>query len=124
MVVASGDLRSGSGVGIEWGHRWTPEGVVIEGDFTGAHLLHLAIAGCVLNDVHREAERLGVDIAGVRVAAWGGFDTESWRSTGVEYRVELSSTASQDEVERLLSVVDEVAEIPKALRQGAEVQHV
>lgn len=123
-VVASGDLRSESGPGIEWGHRWTPEGVVVEADFTGAHLLHLAVAGCVLNDVHREAERLGIDIDGVRVAAWGGFDTGSWRSTGVEYRVELSSTAAQTELDRLLSVVDEVAEIPMALRQGAEVRRV
>jgi uncharacterized OsmC-like protein len=97
---------------------------VVEGDFTGAHLLHLAIAGCVLNDVHREAERLGIDIDGVRVAAWGGFDTATWRSTGVEYRVELSSAAAQPELHRLLAVVDQVAEIPMALRQGAEVRRV
>ena len=78
----------------------------------------------MLNDVYREAERLGIDIDGVRVAAWGDFDTGSWRSTGVEYRVELSSTAEQMELDRLLSVVDEVAEIPKVLRQGAEVRRV
>jgi len=124
VVVASGDLRAGSGPGIAWGHRWTPEGVLVEGDFTGAHLLHLAVAGCVLNDVHREAESLGIDIDGVRVAAWGGFDTESWSSTGVEYHVDISSAAEQKELNRFLSHVDDVAEIPKALRQGAEVRRV
>ena len=122
VVVGSGDLQPDRGSGVAWGHRWTPGGVVIEADFTGAHLLHLAIAGCVLNDVHREAERLGIDIDGVRVAAWGGFDTESWRSTGVEYAVDVSSAVSGAELEELLSIVDDVAEIPLALRQGAEVR--
>lgn len=124
VVVASGGLRSGSGSGVAWGHRWTSDGVVVESDFTGAHLLHLAVAGCVLNDVHREAEGLGIDIEGVRVTAWGGFDTRSWRSTGVEYHVDISSFAEQEDLDRLLSRVDEVAEIPMALRQGAEVRRV
>lgn len=124
VVVASGDLRDTSGRQVGWGHRWTSEGVSVEGEFTGAHLLHLAIAGCVLNDVHREAEHLGIAIDGVRVEAWGEFDTPSWQSTGVEYQVVLSSAEPQAELDRLLSVVDDVAEIPKALRQGAEVRRV
>jgi hypothetical protein len=28
-------------------HRWTPGGVTVEAGFTGGHLLHLAVAGCV-----------------------------------------------------------------------------
>ena len=78
-------------------------------------------AGCVLNDVYREAEALGVQLSGVRVAAAGGFDTATWASTGITYRVELDSAASESDVERLLARVDEVAEIPRALRAGAPV---
>ena len=33
-----------------------------QAEFTGAHLYHLAAAGCVLNDVHREAQRLGIAV--------------------------------------------------------------
>src|SRR6478609_2658137 len=66
--------------------------------FTGAHLLHLAAAGCVLNDVYREAERLGVPIDGVRVTASGGFDTDTWQSTGISYAVDIDSPAPTDQI--------------------------
>jgi hypothetical protein len=62
-------------------HRWTAEGVVTQAEFTGAHLYHLAAAGCVLNDVYREAVTLGIQIDGVRVRACGGFDAVTRTST-------------------------------------------
>lgn len=119
MVVSAGSLRSDHGVVMP--HRWTPEGVVVEADFTGAHLYHLAAAGCVLNDVYREAGRLGLHIDGVRVCASGGFDTSTWASTGVEYDVEVAASADDAEIDRLITIVDDVAEIPKALRVGTTV---
>lgn len=96
----------------------------METPFTGAHLLHLAAAGCVLNDVFREAERLGFDVRGVRVTASGGFDTETWQSTGIRYVVDLESPASARELDALLEAVDSVAEIPKAIRAGTTVERV
>ncbi len=45
-------------------HRWTPGEVTAEGEFTGGHLLHLAVAGCVLNGLYREAATLGIELAG------------------------------------------------------------
>lgn len=96
--------------------------MVFVGAFTGAHLLHLAVAGCVLNDVHREAQRVGMDVDGVRVAAWGDFDTQTWKSTGIEYMIEVSSTAECSDVDELLQVVDAVAEIPKAVQQEVLVR--
>ena len=96
----------------------------MEADFTGGHLLHLAAAGCVLNDVYREAAALGIELMGVRVSAAGDFDTGSWASTGISYRVEVSSAAAPGEIARLLAVVDEVAEIPRAIRAGATVERV
>ena len=94
----------------------------METSFTGAHLLHLAAAGCVLNDVFREAEQLGVIVHGVRVTASGGFNTETWESTGIAYKVDVDSPASPGELGTLLEVVDSVAEIPKSIRAGATVQ--
>jgi uncharacterized OsmC-like protein len=102
-------------------HQWTPDGVVVEADFTGAHLLHLSAAGCVLNDVYREAERLGITLRGVRVRARGGFDPATWCSTGIEYDVDIDAAVDLEQVQRLLDVVDEAAEIPKALRAGTTV---
>lgn len=72
-----------------------PDGVTAEGDFIGGHLVHLAAAGCVLNDVHREAAALGVELKEVRVTAAGGFGITTWQSTGIGYSVEVSSDAPQ-----------------------------
>ena len=124
VIASAGDLRPESHDGVEFSHRWTMGGVVVESAFTGAHLLHLSIAGCVLNDVYREAETLGVVVDGVRVSARGDFDRETWQSTGAEYQVEISSESAQSEIEQLLRVVDDVAEIPRALRAEAKVRRV
>ena len=122
VVVGAGTMMSPAGSAVRFPHRWTAAGVTVEADFTGAHLLHLAVAGCVLNDIYREAAALGVELAGVRVTATGGFDTETWRSTGISYVVEVSSAASPGDLARLLEAVDEVAEIPRAIRAGAAVR--
>ena len=122
VVVSAGSLRSATG--HTFLHRWSPEGVTVETDFTGAHLLHLAAAGCVLNDVYREAVGLGIALNGVLVRAAGGFDTTTWHSTGIDYTVELDSPASDDELSRLLEAVDTIAEIPRAIRAGAPVRRV
>jgi uncharacterized OsmC-like protein len=124
VAVGAGTLMSGSAAAARFPHQWTPEGVTVEADFTGGHLLHLAAAGCVLNDVYREAARLGIGVEGVRVTAAGGFDTATWRSTGIGYSVQVSSDAPAAELAHLLEVVDEVAEIPLAIRAGAIVRRV
>lgn len=122
MVCASGTLREGLGDhSVHFDHRWTDGGVSVEAPFTGAHLLHAAVAGCVLNDVHREAMDMGVTVHGVRVTARGGF-TETWASTGIEYTVEIDSPTEPSELEQLLARVDLVAEIPRAIRQGPPVR--
>ena len=121
VTVAAGTLRSESEETVRFPHRWTPDGVTVEGAFTGAHLLHVAIAGCVLNDLYREAAALGIELQGARVTAAGGFDTDTWISTGVTYSVEITSGAPHDALAHLLATVDEVAEIPRAVRAGAPV---
>lgn len=119
--AGAGSLRLDEGVVLP--HAWTPEGVVAAPAANGAQLLHLAIALCVLNDTYREAERLGILVAGVEATTDGGFD-EDWHSTGVSYTLAVDSPAPAEDVERLVATVDEVAEIPKALRAGATVRRV
>lgn len=121
VVVSAGSFRPDDPRAVHFAHRWTPEGVTVESDFTGAHLLHLATAGCVLNDLYREAAALGIRLDGVRVSASGGFD-EAWASTGISYAVELSSPARAEDLAQLLDVVDAIAEIPRAIRAGAAVR--
>ena len=124
VVVGAGTMMSASGAAVRFPHRWTPGGVTVEANFTGGHLLHLAAAGCVLNDVYREAAALEIELTGVRVIAAGGFDTATWQSMGIDYSVEISCDAPADQLAQLLNVVDEVAEIPHAIRAGATVRRI
>jgi hypothetical protein len=117
--ATAGTLRAVEGVVLH--HTWTEEGVVASPAGNGAQLLHLSVALCVLNDTYREAERLGIEVAGVAVEADGGFDDE-WSSTGISYSVTLDSPAPAEDLARLGAVVDAVAEIPRAIRAGAAVE--
>jgi len=124
VAVGAGTMMSASGAAVHFPHRWTPDGVTVEADFTGGHLLHLAAAGCVLNDVYREAAALGIELKGVRVTAAGEFDTATWQSTGIDYSVDVRSDAPAGELAHLLEVVDQAAEIPHAIRAGATVRRI
>ncbi|MBR7743423.1 OsmC family protein [Phycicoccus sp. BSK3Z-2] len=116
--ATAGTLLAPSGIVLR--HQWTDDGLTVSQVSNGAHVLHLAVAVCVLNDTYREAERLGIVVEGVAVDADGGFD-DDWRSTGVEYSVTVDSSASPDSLALLASVVDDAAEIPRALRAGVPV---
>ena len=52
----------------------------------------------------------------------GEFDTETWSSTGIDYTVEVESDASDKALADLLSLVDEIPEIPRAIRTGTIVK--
>lgn len=117
--VTAGTLRAPAGVVLD--HPWTEKGVVAAPVTNGAQALHLSVALCVLNDTYREARVLGIEVDGVAVEADGGFD-DAWRSTGIVYAVSIASRASEEDLTRLRAVVDEVAEMPRALRAGAPVQ--
>ena len=119
VSATAGTLRVFGGVVLH--HQWTEEDVVASPVVNGAQVLHLSVALCVLNDTYREAERLGMTVDGVAVEADGTFD-DQWRSTGIQYSVTLDSNAPAEVLERLSALVDEVAEIPRAIRAGAPVR--
>lgn len=119
--ATAGTLRAADGVVLH--HTWTDEGVVAGPATNGAQLLHLAVALCILNDAYREAEKLGIRVNGIVVEADGGFDAD-WRSTGVHYSITLEAEAADAELATLLELIDEVAEIPRTLRDGTTVTRV
>jgi hypothetical protein len=62
VSATAGTIRASAGVMLQ--HQWTEEGVVVSPAVKGAHVLHLSVALCVLNDTHRDAEGFGVEVEG------------------------------------------------------------
>jgi uncharacterized OsmC-like protein len=103
-------------------HHWT-EGVQIDAQpLTGGHLLHLAVAGCIFNDLYHVAADRGIRLTDVRVSATGGFEGEEpTTSTGITYQVSVSGDASEEQLQVLVSEVERIASIPDVLRRQTVV---
>ncbi len=89
--------------------------------FNGGQLLYLAIAGCVSNDLFREAAADGIDLSHVRVVVRGDFSGDPAVSTPIEYELELNGEAPAEALRALARRVDEIAEIPNSLRGATPV---
>jgi uncharacterized OsmC-like protein len=90
--------------------------------FNGGELLHLAVAGCVSNDLFREARSLGLRLTRVAVSAEGEFVGSPQTSSGIGYSVEVWGDAPAAALRELVARVDAIAEIPNSLRRGTAVQ--
>ena len=92
--------------------------------FNGGQLLNLAVAGCVSNDLFREAAKLGLQLRRVAVRVSSDYVGDPAVSTPITYTVSVDSDAPPEEIERLIAHVDRIAEIPNSLRAGTEVRLV
>jgi len=90
--------------------------------FNGGQLLYLAVAGCISNDLFREAAIQGIELERVRVSVTGDFAGDPPVSTDIEYRVELEGDAGEQRLRELAEHVDRIAEIPNSLRDGTAVR--
>ena len=90
--------------------------------FNGGQLLYLAVAGCISNDLFREARTAGIELESVRVKVGGDFVGEPPVSDEILYEVELKGDAPEARLQDLVDQVDEIAEIPNSLRQGTRVR--
>lgn len=91
------------------------------GMLTGAHVLHLAVAVCVYNDLLREARPRGIRIERLAVTATGDFAGEPLRSTGMTYTVDVAGDAPEAALRALVAHVERIAEVPDMLRHGMTV---
>ena len=90
--------------------------------FSGGQLLNLAAAGCISNDLFREAAKRGIRLDRVRVTANSDYVGEPATSTPIEVDVEVTGDASDDVLADLVAFVDDIAEIPNSIRRGTEVR--
>src|SRR5689334_11965478 len=78
--------------------------------FNGGQLLNLAVAGCISNDLFREAVRAGIALWRVRVTATGDYAGDPPVSSPIEYRIEVDGDASEEALRELVEHVDRIAE--------------
>ena len=90
--------------------------------FNGGQLLYLAVAGCVSNDLFREARTAGIGLTRVRVSVRGDFSGDPPVSRPIEYDVALDGDGSDDQLTALVEHVDRIAEIPNSLRRSTAVR--
>jgi hypothetical protein len=89
--------------------------------FTGGHLLHLAVAGCVYNTIFALASERHVTVRDCVVRAGGGFDGQPPCSTGIAYEIEIAADAPAEELTAIARDADLTATVPNLLRAAAEV---
>lgn len=90
--------------------------------FNGGQLLYLAVAGCVSNDLFREARAAGITLHRVEVTVHGDFTGDPAVSTEVGYDVRVEGDATDERLRDLVARVDAIAEIPNSLRRGTPVR--
>ena len=90
--------------------------------FNGGQLLNLAVAGCISNDLFREAAGAGITLHRVGVTVRSDYVGDPPVSTPIEYDVALEGEAPKDVLQKLVERVDDIAEIPNSLRWGTQVR--
>jgi uncharacterized OsmC-like protein len=87
---------------------------------SGGHLLHLALAGCVFNNVLRLARDKGIAVEEATVRVGGDF-TDDGDSTGIECEVKVFGDASPEELQALAREAFDDSTVASVLRRGARV---
>ena len=90
--------------------------------FNGGQLLNMAVAGCISNDLFREAAKRGIRITRVKVTVTSDYVGDPAVSTPIDYELEIAGDAPGADLEALVRYVDEIAEIPNSIRNGTEVR--
>lgn len=102
-------------------HHRTPHAELTADVLSGGHVLHLAVACCLFNDVLGMAARRGITVTDLRVSADGGFAGTPAVSTGVTYAIDVAGDAPEDDLRRLVDDAQRDAAIPLTLNRGTSV---
>jgi uncharacterized OsmC-like protein len=90
----------------------------------GAEMLLAALATCYCNDIYREAAHRNIDVTQVEVVFSCEFGGVGDPGAQFEYKANIVSSASENEINELLRHTDEVAEVHNTLRKGVPVKLV
>jgi len=101
-------------------HRAGTAEIKVE-QLTGGRLLHLAVAGCIFNNVLRLARDRAIEVHDASVRVSGDF-TSDGDSTGIECSVDLVGDAAPAALTALAQAAFDDSTVVTVLRRGAEVR--
>lgn len=118
--IASADAGSTDALVVQ--HHLVEHAEIHATPLSGGHLMHLAVAGCLFNDIVRAANARGIEINDLCVSANGDFEGDPLASTGITYQVDLAADAPAEELRALIAGCEAKAAIPHTLREGTTVE--
>jgi len=87
----------------------------------GGEFLMLALATCYCNDLHREAQRMGIALTNVEVEAKAEFEAAGLAASNIHYHARVESSATAEQIASLIRQTDAVAEVHNTIRAGVPV---
>jgi len=103
-------------------HHRTPQVAWSVNVASGGHVLHLALAQCVFNNVLRLAGDRGISLDDVSVVADGGFNNDGTASTGIDCTIQLMGSAAEAALTSLAEDAFEESTVVAVLRRAGPVQ--
>jgi uncharacterized OsmC-like protein len=103
-------------------HHLTDRASIVIDTLSGGHLLHLAVAGCLFNDILRAAGQRGITLTDLRISADGEFVGDPLLSTGVHYAVTVAGDAPDDVLRALVAECQDASAVAQSLRRGTPVE--
>lgn len=100
----------------------SPKATGYGSSINGGELLLLSLATCFCNDLYREAAKRKIVINSVEVKCTGEFGAEGEPGSNFQYKANVTSNASSEEIEDLINHTDKVAEIHNTLRKGLSIR--
>jgi hypothetical protein len=89
---------------------------------SGGHVLHLALAQCVFNNVLRIARDRGLVLNELSVAVDGDFNPEGTASTGIDCSIELGGDAERSDLIGVGEAAFTDSTVVAVLRRGGTVE--
>jgi OsmC-like protein len=103
-------------------HHRTPQAEWSIDLATGGHVLHLALAQCVFNNVLRIAGDRGLLLTDLTVVADGDFNADGTASTGIECSIELGGDANRSVLTSVAEAAFMDSTVAAVLRRGGTVE--
>ena len=88
---------------------------------SGGRLLHLALAGCVFNNVNRMAGKRGIALRQASVRVGGDF-TSDGDSTGIDCTIDIRGDAKSDELRKLARDAFDNSTVVVVLKRATTVE--